>query len=155
MDEEMSESAAFKDRINYILHSTNWIFQRFNYFLIGVAFLVAALATIWSSQLYSIDPVGGQAAWLLRVLCLSGYSLSVFFAYINYSGSVELKNLWNTLYDEPTMRLNDWIIKPWMEKHNLWADLKGIISPAEKRRQPASHTYLVPMFFAAFGLSYR
>jgi hypothetical protein len=148
----MPENDIFQERINYILHSTNWIFQRFNYFLIGIAFLVTALAAIWASWNYGMDPVNGQAAWFLRIICFSGYFLSIFFTYIDYNGSVELKNLWNTLYHKPAMRLNGWVIKPYKDKLNLWDDLIGIIRPKKGRRQPASHTYLIPIFFAVFWL---
>jgi len=150
-----------KERTDYVVHETSWLFQRFNYFLIGIAFLVAALATIVSSQHFCLNGDGSYRylVWFALSLCVVGYLLSFFFAIVNHLTSIMIKRLHDTLYDEPGTPLFKWTEK------NLWPDgfpkgqhlfkgIHGLLWPSSgEEHQVAPHTYLVPLGFCFFWLA--
>ena len=95
----MSEKDQVEKRTDYIFRAISWLFQRFNYFLIGTAFLVTALAAIASSQYFALNDGNGYLAWLARVVCAAGYSLCVFFVFVNHHESIGIRSLFKTLND--------------------------------------------------------
>lgn len=153
----MSGNDHIKERTDYVLHETSWLFQRFNYFLVGIAFLVTALAAIVSSQHFALNVGSGYLAWFGRALCAAGYSLSFFFAVVNHLASIEIQRLRKTLDEEPETPLFKWANKTWPEGllngRRLFNDIHAILNPShEKGQQIGSHTYLVPLGFWLFWL---
>jgi len=146
-----------KERTDYITNETTWLFQRFNYFLIGTAFLVTALATLVSCHQFVTNC---SVAWFARLVCATGYALSVFFAFANHNASLHVLALRLTLNENPTFSLFEWTTRPWLDSlktRHLHKDIFALIRTSCRQRyegeqQVAVHTYLIAVGFALFWL---
>jgi hypothetical protein len=153
------------ERLNWIRLETQLLFQRLNYFLIGIAFLVTAFAAIVSSNNFSFSGGNEYLLVLAFIICIAGYLLSFFFAATNHLTAVSIPKLGRILYRAKPSNVWDWTDVPWAKKEDIEHGIRGGVlegqnffddiqqalrtpfNPDPKERKFGPHTYLVPAGF--------
>jgi hypothetical protein len=146
-----------KDRTDLVRLELKLLFQRFNYFLVGISFLVIAFAPIVSSSKFYADIDNIYFVSLAGIICIAGCWLSFFFAVVNHLSSIVLGKL-GTIVDNPTHAdsLGEWAKEPWEKIGDLlwpwgiFSDMVNVLKyPFGKEGvgKSAPHTYLAPFGF--------
>lgn len=119
------------------------IFQRFNFFLIGTAFLITAYTSVVTSNMFSSEG-DCRAIILANAINAVGFYLAIFFTITNY-WNVKLLDMTSDDKSPQTYSIKSLIIDMLGDFcHLLWEPLD--IS----RGHPAPHTWLLPIGFAVF-----
>jgi len=156
--QERIENPSDKERTDYIIHRTSWLFRRSNYFVVGMTFLVAALAAVVSSQCFALRLSGEYVAWLILLLCACGYTLSFFFMVINHLESIIIAQLQKCIDKKPSRPLFEWAnVKAWPKgldesRGPILDMMRALTHPAAVQSQTAPHTYMIPLGFWIFWL---
>jgi len=124
-------------------HEVDLLFQRFNFFMVGMSFLVAAFAAIVASDPSDKLRVIGLAIAVIGVLLSLGFSVINYFAaraitrFNDYLLTVELKV---GLKDRPFLRMLQLAkARPFRDSH--WHCFWHCAAP---------HTRLIPLGFSVF-----
>lgn len=160
----MNYEIAYNKAIEMIDRDIKLLFQRLNFFLIAMGFLLAAFATI-----FVVDE-SPELITVKYIIVVVGFLLSLLFATINYLNTWiiwrigqyirELENQdFKELVEEgnqPYQRVNQIVLDSMNRNHIFaltWEMIRSvwdvIFNPRKKAREGvADHTYIVPLLFA-------
>lgn len=141
------------------------LFQRFNFFLIGTAFLITAFATVVVSQNLSVLPSHSLAILAHAIGAVSFY-IAFFFTITNYANTRTIRALGDYIWglekgdspEPPFLNLKNKVSQPIDTPCSLikkmGAELWSIfLSPFDfSKARPAPHTWLIPLGFVLFWI---
>jgi hypothetical protein len=146
----MADERVEDQRIKYLHHQQDLLFNRFNYFLIGTAFLIAAFASMVSSSSYC--PSSNHHSYLTILsfaVVFFGFFLAVFFSGINYFNSASLKAGLESYADPNNQHLDLYAwAKTTFESKIFRACFRSPFKEFFYGMSP--HTYFVPLLLACF-----
>jgi hypothetical protein len=161
---EMENQSTENKKLNYIYHQERLIFQRLNYFLIGMAFLITAFASlVVGIKIFTMHQV---VLNLILIIFFTAYFLSYFFTFANYLMSQIISSLNRAYMDNPNEEFIDFIKYP-SEKDKkieklrckfIWFFIRdsyyGLTRPFSIEGQhTAQHTWLIPAAFVLMWIS--
>jgi len=146
------------ERTDYVFHRTSWLIQRSHYFVVGMTFLVAALAVIVPIKNFALRFIDENVTCLMLFLCAFGYSLSFFFMVINHREAIIIAQLQGAIDEDPMTPLFEWADsngrpETLQESHGPLRDMWHVLPSASERvSQSAPHTYMISFGFCIFWL---
>jgi hypothetical protein len=151
-------AAVIKERRDYLYREQQYIFQRFNYFLIGTAFLITAFAALVASQKYCPNGEPFYIYIITYAIGFLGLIMGSLFTVINFLVTYSNKNLSEKTAVDLTLNLSKWTTLSWNEtqmggwpKALLCSMFLSIFRPFDdKIRGLSSHVFMFPLLFACF-----
>jgi hypothetical protein len=144
-------------------HEVELLFQRFNFFLIGTAFLITAFATVVSSHYFAWLPYP-NLVWLAHAINAVGFYIAIFFTIANYLNTRVIRLLGDYIRGleagnyptPPHLYLKEETSRLSSKRRELIKEIcrevdSIILSPFDfSKLRPAPHTWLIPLGFIFF-----
>jgi hypothetical protein len=152
--DNINEDLSFK--INYVQQQETLLFQRFNYFLVGIAFLVIAFTSCVVSNGFGYRNL--YLVFFAVLISATGYNLSFFFMITNYVNSKMINSYIDIIdgigqFPNRNMCFIQFTRQPWQDttiRMTLIRDIFRLIGDPIRNRLNSPHVFLVPMGFTAF-----
>jgi RimJ/RimL family protein N-acetyltransferase len=150
-----------KFRVQHMLHQEQLLFNRLNYFLIGTAFLMTAVATVVASRADCTSLFYPYFANMAFILFATGYCIAWLFTVINYVNAQAVHRCWLD-YDHQ-IPFRDFVTDAWTYKNwgfvlgqmagILWDILQSFVGRARRYALHSSpHVWIIPAFFVIVWL---